>query len=71
MLKHFPQLIVHLKVMFWYDRVPKMEIWISEHSVFPSVYIQVRQQGAWKLHLYNFNAQKPVFYHKVCPFGSI
>ena len=38
-------------------KVPEIEIWISEHSVFPSVYVQVKQQGAWKLHPYKSNAQ--------------
>ena len=45
-------------VWFWHDRVPETEPWISVHSVFPSVYVQVRQQGAWKLHPYNSVTQK-------------
>ena len=32
--------------------VPEKEIRISEHSVFPSVYVWVRQRRAWKLHQY-------------------
>ena len=37
-------------VRFWHDKVPKIEREISAYSVFPSVYVQVRQWGAWKLH---------------------
>ena len=44
---------------------PEIEILISEHSVFPSVYIWVRQQRAWKLHPYYSDAQM-LFYYK-CP----
>ena len=31
----------------------------------------MRQQGPWKLHPYNSDAQKFTYYHKNCPFGSI
>ena len=43
----------------------------NTHSVFPSVYVWVRQQEAWKLHPYNSDGKKSVFYHKICPFGSM
>ena len=39
--------------------------------MFPLVYVWVRQRGAWKLHPYNSNAQKLLFYHVICPFSSI
>ena len=51
--------------------VPTKQNLISVHSLFPLVYVQVRKQGAWKLHLHNSDAKKSVFYYKVCPFGSI
>ena len=41
---------------------PEIEISISEHSVFPSVFILVSQWGAWKLHPYNSDAQKLFYY---------
>ena len=47
------------------------QIHSSVYSVFPSVYVWVRQWGAWKLHPYNSDAQKPIFYHVVCTFSSI
>ena len=59
----------HCTVLTW--QYPTKQNLISVHSVFPSVYVQVRQWGAWKLHPYNSSAKKSVFYHKVCPFGSI
>ena len=39
--------------------------------MFPPVYVCVRQWGAWKLHQYNSDVKKSVFYHKVCPFSTI
>ena len=30
-----------------------------------------KAMGAWKLHPYNSDAMKSVFYHKTYPFGSI
>ena len=51
--------------------VPYEQIFISVHSVFSLVYVQVRQWGAQKLHPYNSNAQKLIYYHVICPFGSV
>ena len=42
---------------------PEIESSISEHSVFPSVYVWLKQQGAWKPHPYNSHAQM-LFYYK-------
>ena len=56
-------------VMTW--QFPVKQILISVQSVFPLVYIQVRQWEAWKLHPYNSNAQKFTYYYKNCPFTSI
>ena len=56
-------------VVTW--QCPTKQILISVHSMFPLVYVWVRQWGAWKLHLYNSNAQKFIYYHMTCPFGSI
>ena len=56
-------------ILTW--QYPTKQNLISVHSVFPSVYVWVRQWGAWKLHPYNSNAKKSVFYHKVCSFSSI
>ena len=39
--------------------------------MFPSFYVQVRQWGAWKLHPYNSDARKSVFYHIISPFSSM
>ena len=50
--------------------VPYKQILISVHSMFPLVYIWVRQWGAWKLHPYNSDAQKFIYYHVICLFGS-
>ena len=50
---------------------PTKQNFISVHNVFPSVYVWRRQQGDWKLHSYNSDAEKFLFYHKVCPFGTI
>ena len=44
MLKLISQFSRILPVRFWHDRVPEIEVSISEHSVFPSVYIQVRHE---------------------------
>ena len=43
MLKCFLQFPIQFIVRFRHDRVPEIEIRISEHSVFPLVYVQVRQ----------------------------
>ena len=61
MLKCFLQFIMHWKVRFWHDRVSITEVWISGHSVFASVCVQVRQWGARKLHPYNSDAQRLFF----------
>ena len=34
---------------------------ISEHGMFPLVYVQVRQQAGWKLHPYNSIAPICIF----------
>ena len=42
-------------VLTW--QVPKIEVYISEHSVFPTVNVWVWQQGAWKQHPCNSDAR--------------
>ena len=37
---------------FWCDNALQNKKSISEYGVFLSVYVHVRQWGAWKLHLY-------------------
>ena len=50
---------------------PTKQNLISVHSVFSSFYVWVSQQGAWKLHPYNSDAEKSVFYQKSLPIWSI
>ena len=50
---------------------PTKQTLIRVHSVFPLVYVCMRQQGAWKLHRHNCDAKKSVSYQNVCPFSSI
>ena len=42
---------------FMYYMYPEIEVYSSEHSVFPSVNIWVCQQGTWKQHPCNSNAR--------------
>ena len=42
-------------VLTW--QVPEIEVYINEHSVFPSVNVWVQQWGVWKQHPCNSNAR--------------
>ena len=50
---------------------PTKQILISICSVFPLVYVWMKDWGAWKLHLDNFDARKFRFCLVICLFGSI
>ena len=56
-------LIILTFVKLWHDSAPTKQILISVHGVFPSVYVWVRQRGAWKLHPYNSDAKIHIFIH--------
>ena len=47
-------------VLKW--QVPEIEVYISEHSPFPSVNVWVWPQGAWKQHPCNSNAMITIFF---------
>ena len=57
-------------VRFWHDKHPENRNHISEHSVFPSVYIWVRQWGTWKSHPYNSNAKITMFIMPILVFDT-
>ena len=45
-----------------------MQNQISEHGMFPFVYVQVRQWAAWKVHLCNSIAEIRIL---PCPFSPV
>ena len=55
--KGYPCFSIHSIVRFQCDGALKSKIKISVHGLFPMVYVQVRQWGAWKLHPYNSSTQ--------------
>ena len=50
--KRYLYFIIHTIVGFWTWQCPKKQNHISEHGMFPSIYVCMRQWGAWKLRPY-------------------